>query len=155
MKKTLLIIFILFAALSLTTSSCSKEETKTPIITPTDVRDQAVGTYTYALQVNTLNSDGSITAVGSTNTVTATALNGSGVTVTGVNLADILAADVSIRAVTTGAVATGTIVVSGQTATQFTLVNSTIGAGSYYLRVTDASDSDNQKVISYKRFTVS
>jgi hypothetical protein len=68
MKKTLLIIFILFAALSLTTSSCSKEETKTPIITPTDVRDQAVGTYTYALQVNTLNSDGSITAVGSKST---------------------------------------------------------------------------------------
>jgi hypothetical protein len=103
----------------------------------------------------TITAPPSITAVGGTNTVTATAINGSGVTVTGVNLADILAADVSIRALTTGAVATGTIVVSGQAATQFTLVNSTIGAGSYYLRVTDASDSDNQKVISYKRFTVS
>jgi hypothetical protein len=102
----------------------------------------------------TITAPPSITAVGGTNTVTATAINGSGVTVTGVNLADILAADVSIRALTTGAVATGTIVVSGQAATQFTLVNSTIGAGSYYLRVTDASDSDNQKVISYKRFTV-
>jgi hypothetical protein len=103
----------------------------------------------------TITTPPSITAVGGTNIVTATALNGSGVTVTGVNLANILAADVSIRAVTTGAVATGTIAVSGQAATQFTLVNSTIGAGSYYLRVTDASDSDNQKVISYKRFTVS
>lgn len=97
----------------------------------------------------------SITAVGGTNTVTATAINGSGVTVTGVNLADIVSADVSIRAVATGVSATGTIVVSGQSPTQFTLVNSTIGAGSYYLRVTDASDSDNQKVISYKRFTIS
>ena len=103
----------------------------------------------------TITAPPSITAVGSTNAVTATNLNGSGVTVTGVNLADILSADVSIRAVTTGVLATGTTVVSGQTATQFTLVNSTIGAGSYYLRVTDVSDSDNQKVISYKRFTVS
>jgi hypothetical protein len=102
----------------------------------------------------TITAPPSISAVGTGNTVTAAAINGSGVTVTGVNLADILAADVSIRAVTTGAVATGTIVVSGQAATQFTLVNSTIGAGSYYLRVTDASDSDNQKVISYKRFTI-
>ncbi len=103
----------------------------------------------------TITAPPSITAVGGTNAVTATAINGSGVTVTGVNLADILSADVSIRAVATGVSATGTIVVSGQTATQFTLVNSTIGAGSYYLRVTDVSDSDNQKVISYKRFTIS
>ena len=103
----------------------------------------------------TITAPPSITEVGTDNAVTATAINGSGVTVTGVNLADILSADVSIRAVTTGVLATGTTVVSGQTATQFTLVNSTIGAGSYYLRVTDVSDSDNQKVISYKRFTIS
>jgi hypothetical protein len=103
----------------------------------------------------TITAPPSISAVGTGNTVTAAAINGSGVTVTGVNLADIVNADVSIRAVTTGALATGTTTATSASATQFTLTNSTIGAGSYYLRVTDASDSDNQKVISYKRFTVS
>jgi hypothetical protein len=103
----------------------------------------------------TITAPPSISAVGTGNTVTAAAINGGTVTVTGVNLADIVNADVSIRAVTTGALATGTTTATSASATQFTLTNSTIGAGSYYLRVTDASDSDNQKVISYKRFTVS
>jgi hypothetical protein len=68
MKKTLLIMACVLATISFTLSSCSKEETKTPVVTPTDVRDQAVGTYTYALQANALNSDVSITAVGSKST---------------------------------------------------------------------------------------
>ncbi len=58
----------IMASFSITIVSCSKEETKTPVVTPTDVRDQAVGTYTYTLQGNTLNSDGSITALGGKST---------------------------------------------------------------------------------------
>ncbi len=67
MKKSLLIIACIIATLSFTLSSCSKDETKTPAVA-TDVRDQAVGTYTYVLQANSLNSDGSITAVGDKST---------------------------------------------------------------------------------------
>ena len=58
----------ILGTIGFTLSSCSKEETKNPVVTPTDVRDQAVGSYTYVLQGNTLNSDGSITAVGDKST---------------------------------------------------------------------------------------
>lgn len=101
----------------------------------------------------------SITEVGTANAVTATAINGSGVVVTGVNFGSITNGnnlDVTIRNATTGAIVAGNATVSGGgNATTFTLVHTTITAGTYYLKVTDAGDSDSQKVVSYKKFTIS
>lgn len=101
----------------------------------------------------------SITEVGTANAVTATAINGSGVVVTGVNFGSITNGnnlDVTIRNATTGAIVAGNASVSGGgNATTFTLVHTTITAGTYYLKVTDAGDSDSQKVVSYKKFTIS
>jgi hypothetical protein len=101
----------------------------------------------------------SITEVGTANAVTATAINGSGVVVTGVNFGSITNGnnlDVTIRNATTGAIVAGNATVSGGgNATTFTLVHTSIVAGTYYLKVTDANDSDNQKVVSYKKFIIS
>jgi hypothetical protein len=101
----------------------------------------------------------SITRVGTANAVTATAINGSGVVVTGVNFGSISDGnniDVTIRNATTGAIVPGNATVSGGgNATTFTLVHTSITAGTYYLKVTDAGDSDSQKVVSYKKFTIS
>ena len=100
----------------------------------------------------------SVTVVGTANAVTATAINGSGVVVTGVNFGSISNgdnADVTIRNATTGALVGTSTVSGGGNATTFTLVHTTITAGTYYLKVTDAGDSDSQKVVSYKKFTVS
>ena len=100
----------------------------------------------------------SVTVVGTANAVTATAINGSGVVVTGINFGSISNgdnADVTIRNATTGALVGTSTVSGGGNATTFTLVHTTITAGTYYLKVTDAGDSDSQKVVSYKKFTVS
>lgn len=99
----------------------------------------------------------SVTVVGADNVVTATAINGSGVVVTGVNFGSITNGDnvdVTIRAETTGALVGTSTVSGGGNATTFTLVNTSAVAGTYYLKVTDAADSDSQKVVSYKRFVV-
>jgi hypothetical protein len=99
----------------------------------------------------------SVTEVGSDNVVTATAINGSGVVVTGVNFGSISNGqnvDVTIRAETTGALVGTSTVSNGGNATTFTLVNTSAVNGTYYLKVTDADDSDSQKVVSYKKFIV-
>jgi hypothetical protein len=62
MKKTLLIMACIAASLSLTTVSCSKEETKTA--TTADPRDQAVGNYNFKTVSNVL-VNGVITPVDS------------------------------------------------------------------------------------------
>lgn len=99
----------------------------------------------------------SITRVGTANSVTTGAITGSGVVVTGVNLGSITNGDnidVTLRNATTGALVGTSTVSGGGNATTFTLVNTSAVPATYYLKVTDAGDSDSQKVVSYKRFVV-
>ena len=105
----------------------------------------------------TITAPPSITSVGTDNSVATGTITGSGVTVTGVNLGSISNGsdiDVTLRNITTGAKVGVSVVSNGGNATTFTLVNTSAVAGTYYLRVTESTDSDSQKVISYKRFVV-
>jgi hypothetical protein len=105
----------------------------------------------------TITAPPSITSVGTNNSVATGTITGSGVTVTGVNLGSISNGsdiDVTLRDITTGAKVGVSVVSNGGNATTFTLVNTSAVAGTYYLRVTESTDSDSQKVISYKRFVV-
>lgn len=99
----------------------------------------------------------SVTSVGTANSVATGDITGSGVVVTGVNLGSITNGsdvDVTLRNITTGAKVGVSVVSNGANATTFTLVNTSAVAGTYYLKVTDAGDSDSQKVVSYKKFVV-
>lgn len=99
----------------------------------------------------------SVTSVGTANSVTTGAITGSGVVVTGVNFGSINNGDnvdVTLRNATTGALVGTSTVSGGGNATTFTLVNTSATPATYYLKVTDAGDSDSQKVVSYKKFVV-
>ena len=99
----------------------------------------------------------SITEVGTANSVATGAITGSGVVVTGVNFGSINNGpnvDVTLRNATTGALVGTSTVSGGGNATTFTLVNTSATPATYYLKVTDAGDSDSQKVVSYKKFVV-
>ena len=73
-----------------------------------------------------------------------------GVTVVGVNLTGIITADVTII----GASGTVAGTVTPVNSTSFTLT-STITAGTYYLKVTETSETDALPYATFKKFTVS
>ena len=96
----------------------------------------------------TITSVPSVTSVNTTNTATVAQM-GSGVAVVGVNLTGIATADVTIIG-SSGTVA-GTV--SSVTSTGFTLT-STITVGTYFLKVTETSETDAQPYVTFKRFAV-
>lgn len=96
----------------------------------------------------TITSVPSITSVNTTNTATVAQM-GSGVPVVGINLTGIATADVTIIG-SSGTVA-GTV--SSVTSTGFTLT-STITVGTYFLKVTETSETDAQPYVTFKRFAV-
>jgi hypothetical protein len=96
----------------------------------------------------TITSVPSVTSVNTTNTATVAQM-GSGVTVVGVNLTGIATADVTIIG-SSGTVA-GTV--SSVTSTGFTLT-STITVGTYFLKVSEITETDAQPYVTFKRFAV-
>jgi len=96
----------------------------------------------------TITSVPSITSVNSTNTATVAQM-GSGVAVVGINLTGIATADVTIIG-SSGTVA-GTV--SSVTSTGFTLT-STITVGTYFLKVSEITETDAQPYVTFKRFAV-
>lgn len=96
----------------------------------------------------TITSVPSITSVNTTNTATVAQM-GSGVAVVGVNLTGIATADVTIIG-SSGTVA-GTV--SSVTSTGFTLT-STITVGTYFLKVSEITETDAQPYVTFKRFAV-
>ena len=96
----------------------------------------------------TITSVPSVTSVNSTNTATVAQM-GSGVAVVGVNLTGIATADVTIIG-SSGTVA-GTV--SSVTSTGFTLT-STITVGTYFLKVSEITETDAQPYVTFKRFAV-
>jgi hypothetical protein len=97
----------------------------------------------------TITSVPSITSVNSTNAATVAQM-AAGVTVVGVNLTGIITADVTII----GASGTVAGTVTPVNSTSFTLT-STITAGTYYLKVTETSETDALPYATFKKFTVS
>jgi hypothetical protein len=96
----------------------------------------------------TITSVPSVTSVNTTNTATVAQM-GSGVAVVGVNLTGIATADVTIIG-SSGTVA-GTV--SSVTSTGFTLT-STITVGTYFLKVSEITETDAQPYVTFKRFAV-
>jgi len=96
----------------------------------------------------TITSVPSVTSVNTTNTATVAQM-GSGVAVVGVNLTGIATADVTIIG-SSGTVA-GTV--SSVSATGFTLT-STITVGTYFLKVSEITETDAQPYVTFKRFAV-
>jgi hypothetical protein len=100
----------------------------------------------------------SILNIDTDNSVANTALAGAGVSVVGYNLVSTLAANTDISVVNASGTVVGSATVSAFTTglnntTSFTLVNSGTSSGqTYFLRITEASDTDAVKVIAYKRF---
>jgi hypothetical protein len=90
----------------------------------------------------------SITSVNSTNTATVAQM-GTGVTVVGTNLTGIASADVTIIGVS-GVVAD---TVTAINSTSFTL-QSTITVGTYFLKVSETSETDAQPYVTFKKFAV-
>lgn len=96
----------------------------------------------------TITSVPSITSVNTTNTATVAQM-GSGVPVVGINLTGIATADVTII----GASGTVAGTVSSVTSTGFTLT-STITVGTYFLKVSEITETDAQPYVTFKRFAV-
>lgn len=100
----------------------------------------------------------SILSIDGDNSVANTALAGAGVSVVGYNLVNTLAQNTDISVVNASGAVVGSATVSAFTTgtdnkTSFTLVNSGTSAGqTYFLRITEANDTDAVKVIAYKRF---
>ena len=90
----------------------------------------------------------SITSVNSTNTATIAQM-GSGVTVVGTNLTGIIGADVTII----GSSGTVADTVTPINSTSFTL-QSTIPAGTYYLKISELTETDAQPYVTFKKFVV-
>jgi hypothetical protein len=90
----------------------------------------------------------SITSVNSTNTATIAQM-GSGVTVVGTNLTGIISADVTII----GSSGTVADTVTPINSTSFTL-QSTIAAGTYYLKISEITETDAQPYVTFKKFVV-
>jgi hypothetical protein len=90
----------------------------------------------------------SITSVNSTNTATIAQM-GSGVTVVGTNLTGIISADVTII----GSSGTVADTVTPINSTSFTL-QSTIPAGTYYLKISELTETDAQPYVTFKKFVV-
>ena len=100
----------------------------------------------------------SILSIDGDNSVANTALAGAGVSVVGYNLVNTLAQNTDISVVNASGAVVGSATVSAFTTgtdnkTSFTLVNTATSAGqTYFLRITEADDTDAVKVIAYKRF---
>ena len=90
----------------------------------------------------------SITSVNSTNTATIAQM-GTGVTVVGTNLTGIISADVTII----GSSGTVADTVTPINSTSFTL-QSTITAGTYYLKISELTETDAQPYVTFKKFVV-
>jgi len=96
----------------------------------------------------TITSVPSITSVNSTNTATVAQM-AAGVTVVGVNLTGIATADITII----GASGTTAGTVTAINSTSFTLT-STIAVGTYFLKVTEVTETDVVPYVTFKRFAV-
>jgi len=117
----------------------------------TGMGNGAAGSFAISAPPSILSIDGD-------NSVANTALAGAGVSVVGYNLVNTLAQNTDISVVNASGAVVGSATVSAFTTgtdnkTSFTLVNSGTSAGqTYFLRITEASDTDPVKVIAYKRF---